>query len=643
MFLEKINNVTGEREWVVKDEDYDMAQELARSRFGDMILDFDRNDMFLEGLKTCIEEKKRENGRCHVLDIGTGTGLLSLMAAREGADKVTALEVFKPMGDCARHITSHSEWKDRITVISERSTDVDDIGGEAADVIVAEVFDTELIGEGALRTFKEALKRLAKPGCRVVPSTGNVFIVPVMSKLLKKFNRIPRFEEDDKDPFGSCPGTSAVFDCQLSAVDPSDFIQLTDPIIAFEFDFENADKIVFDEKFVRKAAVKNDGSIDAILMWWNLDMDRKGKHFIDMAPKWANPGFAWRDHWMQAIYYLPTSKTIKKGDELKIACAHDEFSMWFSVSGKCDRGYCTCMMHSITTRQTMFHINDIFEDQQFIEEIRKLSIDKHVVTVGEGSFIGILAARFAKSVTICDNNPHFHAIFQRYISHYNLKNVKVLEDLRQIEQQPDIVLAEPFYMSAMNPWQNLRFLFDVQLLRQYWGESLRVEPSFGYLKGLPEKFDDLHKISSDVGTVNGFDLSFFDEISTKARKATDALIDEQPLWEYSGKSTGNVIELLQFDVNSKLCDERCDIVFDNAVGETNGFPIWMDWKFGELNISTGLLNDTHQPVGNVPNWNKGFKQGVYFPHSDLMKRDKIRLKAHFDKETGDVNFQFLKV
>ena len=89
MFLEKINQKTGEREWVVAEEDYDMAQELARfleidfrvqlrrfliyrSRFGDMILDFDRNDKFLEGLKTTIPEKKRENedGKVHVLDIG---------------------------------------------------------------------------------------------------------------------------------------------------------------------------------------------------------------------------------------------------------------------------------------------------------------------------------------------------------------------------------------------------------------------------------------------------------------------------------------------------------------------------------------------------------------------------------------------
>ncbi len=40
---------------------------------------------------------KSENKRVHVLDIGTGTGLLAMMAVRCGADKVTACEAFKPM------------------------------------------------------------------------------------------------------------------------------------------------------------------------------------------------------------------------------------------------------------------------------------------------------------------------------------------------------------------------------------------------------------------------------------------------------------------------------------------------------------------------------------------------------------------
>lgn len=204
MFLQKINHVTGEREWEVADEDHDLAQEIARSRFADMILDYNRNDMFLAGLRTVVEEKKKQNVASHVLDIGTGTGLLSLMAAREGADKVTAVEVFQPMADCARSIVEASQWRNRIEVIPSRSTELSPLS-EKPNIIVAEVFDTELIGEGALRTFKEALTSHVQPGCRVVPSLARVWVQPVRSGFLSKFNRVPRLSEGDC-PLGSARG-----------------------------------------------------------------------------------------------------------------------------------------------------------------------------------------------------------------------------------------------------------------------------------------------------------------------------------------------------------------------------------------------------------------------------------------------------
>ncbi len=56
-----------------------------------------KNRLYHEGLKKVIKKLKSENKRVHVLDIGTGTGLLAMMAVRCGADKVTACEAFKPM------------------------------------------------------------------------------------------------------------------------------------------------------------------------------------------------------------------------------------------------------------------------------------------------------------------------------------------------------------------------------------------------------------------------------------------------------------------------------------------------------------------------------------------------------------------
>ncbi len=54
-----------------------------------------------------INKLKSENKTVNVLDIGTGTGLLSMMAVRCGADKVTACEAFKPMVNLAKAITSN--------------------------------------------------------------------------------------------------------------------------------------------------------------------------------------------------------------------------------------------------------------------------------------------------------------------------------------------------------------------------------------------------------------------------------------------------------------------------------------------------------------------------------------------------------
>ncbi|CAB3408158.1 unnamed protein product [Caenorhabditis bovis] len=649
MFLERVNAITGEREWVVAEENYDMAQELARSRFADMIHDYDRNENYKRGLETVISEKKKTQEKVHVLDIGTGTGLLSMLAVEAGADKVTALEAFAPMADCAKKIIARNGFDDKITVISERSTDVTDIGGEAADVIVAEVFDTELIGEGALRTFKEALLNLAKPGCRVVPSRGNVYVNPVSSRFLKSFNRIPVLNNEDDIPLGNCPGTSAVFDVQLSALETKDFIALTEPIIAFEFDFENADKIIYEESFRRLAIATESGTIDAILMWWDLDMDGTNENFIDMAPRWANPKYAFRDHWMQAVYYLPRKYELVKGEQFELNCMHDEFSIWFDVNQTqpIERMYCSCTLHNITCRQTIFHINEMLNDMRFVNQVKKLSAQKSVVTLGEGSFLPLLVAKFARKVVLVESNPHFREIFTKYKSYYKLHHLSIVESIDDIADKPDVVLAEPFYMSAMNPWQNLRFLFDVRNIKEKFGDDLPVEPHIGKLKGMCEKFEDLQFIAADVNTICGFDLSYFDEISTKARQATDAIVDEQPLWEYFGVSCDDQFDILMFNVHSPIADAVCEM--DIELKKANCIPMWMEWKFGEITVSTGVTNKVNK--NESPIWNKGYKQGVYFltseqltkkPQSDQQKKETAEA-AEKAARAGFVNKLFVKV
>ena len=68
------------------------------------------------------------------------------------------------MAKCAVEVMNHNGHKDRITLIPKRSTDmtvgVDGDMAERANILITEVFDTELIGEGAIGTFNHANREL---------------------------------------------------------------------------------------------------------------------------------------------------------------------------------------------------------------------------------------------------------------------------------------------------------------------------------------------------------------------------------------------------------------------------------------------------------------------------------------------------
>ena len=63
----------------------------------------------------------------------------------------------------ARQVIAENGYSDVITVVPKRSTEMEAghmAGGQRANILVTEVFDTELIGEGALVTFAHAHKHL---------------------------------------------------------------------------------------------------------------------------------------------------------------------------------------------------------------------------------------------------------------------------------------------------------------------------------------------------------------------------------------------------------------------------------------------------------------------------------------------------
>lgn len=111
-----------------------------------------------------------------VLDLGSGTGILALLACRAGAKGVYAVESSEAIR-LGELIASKTEFADRIEFIQSESSKV--VLNEQVDVIVADIHDTFGLQPGGLASFFDVRDRLLRPGGIVIPRSIELLIAPV--------------------------------------------------------------------------------------------------------------------------------------------------------------------------------------------------------------------------------------------------------------------------------------------------------------------------------------------------------------------------------------------------------------------------------------------------------------------------------
>ena len=336
-FTSRTNIVTGANEWVfIDEENFDYQQELARSAFADMLHDHERNVQYEKAIVQTIRTLAKSLPKIHVLDIGTGTGLLSMMSARAWKEsnppsssiRITACEVFQPMAKIAKKCIERNGLTDQIRVIDKRSTELnlaEDLQGDRINLIVAEVFDTELIGEGALRTFAEACKHLTvdQTNLRIIPARATIYVQLVESPVLQDFHTakgLPHSSNRVNIP-ADCRHLAGdtIFDLNVNEI--RDAIRpLSKPIPVFHFDFKHLDETTDfkEEKIIRDISCELDGRVDALIMWWNLDMTEEGDVQLGTTPVWCSDQreVQWREHWIHGIYYPRAPKSVKAKEQV---------------------------------------------------------------------------------------------------------------------------------------------------------------------------------------------------------------------------------------------------------------------------------------------------------------------------------------
>ncbi len=254
-----------------------------------------------------------------VLDIGCGAGLTAMLAARAGAKHVYTCEQQPLIARAARRVIAQNGLSDRITVINKWSHDIV-IGldmAEPADVVVSEIVDTVLLGEGALATLTHAMAALAKPGARAVPEHGVLKAQLVESAALQQMWQPPSAEGFDLSAFHHLAQVAQLtphdFDaCDLRALGPK--------VDLFDFDFTRPS--IEPGRVSQALRCSRAGTAQAVLVSFEMQL----------APGiQVNNDIGAGGHWGRTAFLLDQPKMLQPGAEIAVTAQHDAAALSLAI------------------------------------------------------------------------------------------------------------------------------------------------------------------------------------------------------------------------------------------------------------------------------------------------------------------------
>ncbi|MCK4711200.1 MAG: 50S ribosomal protein L11 methyltransferase, partial [Gammaproteobacteria bacterium] len=233
-----------------------------------------------------------------VVDLGAGTGLLSIWAVQAGASKVYAIEKTNAI-ELAKEIARTNNCADKIEFIKKNSVDVE--LPERANVLISETLGSFGIDENTLQFTIDARERFLLDDAVMIPQSLELFVTPVDDKAtyekldfwrhISDINFTPAFDLFSKK-------------IMVESVDANGL--LAKPVSFGQLDFTTTTESVFQAR--QYIPIEKPGFIHGVAGWFNVKLCDGIE--INTAPDQI------QTHWKQAFFPFQNPVEVIKGDVL---------------------------------------------------------------------------------------------------------------------------------------------------------------------------------------------------------------------------------------------------------------------------------------------------------------------------------------